>query len=97
MAYFEEDDVVSMMDDGEVVTIAGLAGKGLVSIVDEEMLKLRGYSRFIGKSIIVHVKTGAFPGLAVGATAVVRGITYKVHTPLQEGDGALTQVLLAYD
>lgn len=96
MAYFEEDDVDSMLDDGEDVTINGTTAKGIVVLVDEEMLKVRGYSQFIGKSIVVHVHTGTF-NLVYGSAAVVRGVGYEVREALQEGDGATTQVLLAFD
>lgn len=99
MGYLQEGAIQQMIDGagGEPVTIGVTTANGLVDIVDEEMLVTQGFGHMVGKSILVRVKTGAFAALAIGATVTVRGTAYKVHTIQQEGDGALTQILCAFD
>lgn len=99
MAYLQEGMIQTMIDasGGEPVTIGSVTLNGLVDIVDEEMLVAQGFGSFIGKSVLVRVKTGAFPALADGVAVTVRAVAYKARAIQQEGDGALTQVLCATD
>ncbi|HEX7050178.1 MAG TPA: hypothetical protein VF188_08265 [Longimicrobiales bacterium] len=51
----------------------------------------RGY----GTRVVLTIATGALPGLALDATPVVDGTTYRARDIVPIDDGALTQVLLA--
>lgn len=95
--YYNAAEIQAMLNDfGVDVTIAGVTAKGVVDRVDEE-LAIGLETRAIGKSIMVTVKSGALPGLANEATAIVDGVSYKVTFIMQIGDGALTKFVCAVE
>ncbi len=94
MTFFQEQDIAPMIAQlGEAVTIGGTPGKAIVRLPDERILEEGGLSHLIGRVIEITLETIAFPVVAPG-TAVVRGAeNYKIHTPLQTQDGAVTKLL----
>lgn len=78
---------------GESITIGGVAGMGIMRLPDEETMLAGDLAPLIGRIIELTVKTGAFP-VVIPGTVVTRGAeTYKIHTPLQQHDGAITKLL----
>lgn len=93
--FYGETDIPTMLAEfGADVTIGAETTKGLIDIDGAQMVRSETYVR--GKNVVAIVKTGSLSGLAVDATIVVDGVTYKVrdHEPA-DIDGALTQILCA--
>jgi len=95
MAFYGESDIPMMLAEfGQDVTIGLQTTKGLIDIEAAHMAQSETYVQ--GKNVVVSIKTGSLTGLAVGATIIVDGTTYKVreHVPT-DLDGALTKILCA--
>lgn len=91
---FAGDIDVMLRDLGVDVTVAGVTVKGLFDEPDSLELNTEAGTLFVrGRSLLL--KTGALPGLAVGVTAVVDGVSRRVEELRQVDDGALTRVFLA--
>lgn len=87
-------DVLAMMSRaGTSVTVAGVTTQGLFDVAGR--VAIRGPSGdVVGRRIAVRTRTGALPGLDVGAGMTVNGSEYVVHRVLQEHEGAVTVSLI---
>lgn len=95
MAFYGESDIPTMLAEfGADVTIGAETVKGLVDIEAAHLVQSETYVQ--GKNVVAIIKTGSLAGLAVNATIIVDGVTYKVreHVP-HDLDGALTKILCA--
>lgn len=80
-----------LAEQGQDVTIAGVTAKAMLNTTDLGLLA--GELTEVDAGLIVfEAKTGAFPGLAVGASLVSNSITYKIRQWLRVGDGRMTQI-----
>ncbi len=87
-----DGDIDLMLTDfGEPVVFGAHQGLGLVDAIDQAVLA-RGGQHQIGRMKTVVVRTSAFPGLAVGATLTISGVSHKVRDRMAEGDGRLTRL-----
>ena len=99
MSVLGEADVAAMLSDmaeagGGVnvtlgtTTVTGLLDREAVEILGGEMPAV------VAADEIVHVRSGALPGLASGSQVTVDGTDYVVLKVLPYGDGAMTRIAL---
>lgn len=69
-------------------TIPGILDREAVEVLGDEMPGV------VSDQEVVHVQTGALPGLGSGVSITVRGLSYVVLKALPYGDGAMTRVVL---
>jgi hypothetical protein len=99
MPFLGESDIAAMLADlaaaggGVEVTLGATTVHGLL---DREAVELFGgeMPAVIAADDVVHVQSGALPGLASGASISVGGIAYVVLKVLPYGDGAMTRIAL---
>lgn len=93
MTSYGTSDLATLFgDSGVSVTVGSTTGRGLLDVVDEELLKGE-YAHLAGRLKIVLVRTGEFT-LTRKGDITVDSIAYKVHAFAQIDDGALTRVTL---
>ena len=97
--FLGESDINVIMAD--LATAGGgvevtLAGSKVTGLLDREAVELFGAEMptVVAADEIVHVQSGALPGLASGAPITVAGTDYTVLKVLPYGDGAMTRVVL---
>ncbi len=99
MAFLGEEDIAAMLADlaeaGGGVEIA-LGEATTTGLRDLEAAELLGDAMpgVVAADEVVHVRTGALPGLTSGAPITVDGTSYVVLKVLPYGDGALTRIAL---
>jgi hypothetical protein len=81
--------------EGQDVTVGGVITKGILRRYTEALLTGLWRIPVLGTGVVVTVKTGSLPALAIGVSLGTDGHTYKVRETRQIGDGALTEILLA--
>jgi len=99
MTVLGESDIAVMLADlaaaggGVDVTLRSATVKGLL---DREAAELFGGEMpgVVSADEVVHVQSGALPGLASGASINVGGVAYVVLKVLPYGDGAMSRVAL---
>ena len=99
MSFLGESDIAAMLADlaaaggGVDVTLGPTTVKGLL---DREAAELFGGEMpgVVSADEVVHVQSGALPGLASGASVMVGGTAYVVLKVLPYGDGAMSWVAL---
>ena len=97
--FLGESDISVMMADlasagGGVEVILG--DSKVTGLLDREAVELFGTEMpaVVAAEEIVHVQSGALPGLASGTSITVAGTGYTVLKVLPYGDGAMTRVVL---
>lgn len=86
-------DIDTMLADfGELMSFGVFTGKCLVDIADQDMVPT--FTAALGEVRIVTVRTSAFPGIAVGSTVSIGGISYQVKDRKRIADGRLTMIAL---
>lgn len=99
MTFLGESDIASMLADlaaagGGVdvtlgsTTVTGMLDREAAVVLGDEM------PGAISEDEVVHVATGALPGLTSGAAVTVGGFPYVVQKALPYGDGAMTRIVL---
>lgn len=89
---FGDEDLDALFDDmGVSVSMGTYTTKALKDSPDEMMTE-RGNPGAIGSQILLTLKTGALPGLAVGSAITVAGVAMKVRERMTLDDGALTRI-----
>jgi hypothetical protein len=99
MGFLGETDIAAMLADlaaaggGVDVTLVATTVTGLL---DREATELLGgeMPAVVAADEVVHVQSGALPGLASGASITVGGTDYVVLKVLPYGDGAMTRIAL---
>lgn len=99
MSFLGEADIAAMLADlvaaggGVEVTLGPTSVHGLL---DREAAELFSgeMPAVVSADEVVHVQSGALPGLASGASITVGGVAYVVLKVLPYGDGAMTRVAL---
>ena len=99
MSFLGDEDVGAMLADlaeaggGVDVTLGTMTVTGLL---DREAVEIFGgeMPAVVAADEIVHVRSGALPGLASGAPVTVGGVDYVVLKVLSYGDGAMTRIAL---
>lgn len=92
-------DIASILADlalvgGTVeVTLSGVTVHGISDREAGETLDGDGVG-VVAEQEVVHVETGALPGLTSGASITVGGHPYIVRQALPYGDGAMTRIVL---
>ncbi len=94
MSTFDTDITVLLMDMGQTISAGGKSTRGLVDSADEALMQAGTPSPFIGRSIVVTLRTGAIP-LAEGGAISIDGKAHIVREKYQLDDGLLTRVLCA--
>lgn len=99
MVALGESDIAAMLADLAMVggTVAVQLGTTTVSgILDREAVEVLGDEMpgVVSDQEIVHIQTGAVPGLASGMSITVGGHPYVVQKAAPYGDGAMTRVIL---
>jgi len=97
--YLGESDITAILVDlaaaggGVQVTLGGTTVTGLL---DREAVELLGDQMpgVVAAEEMVHVQSGALPGLQSGAAITVGGTAYVVLKVLPYGDGAMVRALL---
>lgn len=95
MPLFDSTDLDALADDlGTIdVTIGATTVSGFLDHTDVEVLPGNGAPQY-AERIVVKVRTGALPGLEVGAAITVDGDDYTVSLVRRIQDGAFTEILL---
>jgi len=99
MSFLGGSDIPRVLADlamvGGTVPVT-LGGKTVSGILDREAVEVLGDEMpgAISEAEIVHVQTGALPGLTSGASITVGGFSYVVQKALPYGDGAMTRIVL---
>ena len=99
MSFLGEPDIAAMLSDlaaaggGIDVTLGAATAHGLL---DREAVELFGgeMPAVVSADEVVHVQSGALPGLASGVPISVGGAAYVVLKVLPYGDGAMTRIAL---
>ena len=99
MSFLGDEDVGAMLADlaeaggGVDVTLGTMTVTGLL---DREAVEIFGgeMPAVVAADEIVHVRSGALPGLASGTPVTVGGVDYVVLKVLSYGDGAMTRIAL---
>jgi len=68
--------------------VNGILDREAVEVLGDEMPGV------VSDQEIVHVQTGALPGLDSGVSITVGGFRYVVQKALPYGDGAMTRIVL---
>lgn len=69
-------------------TVSGIRDREAVEVLADEM------PGAVSEEEVVHVQTGALPGLTSGVAITVSGVPYVVQKALPYGDGAMTRIVL---
>jgi hypothetical protein len=99
MGFLGETDIAAMLDDlkaaGGGVDVT-LGATTVIGLLDREAVELLGGEMpgVVSADEVVHVASGALPGLASGASLTVDGTGYVVLKVLPYGDGAMTRIAL---
>jgi hypothetical protein len=99
MRFLGGSDIPEVLADlaliGDTVAVT-LGGKTITGVFDREAVEVLGDEMpgVVSDEEIVHVQTGALPGLASGASITVGGFRYVVQKALPYGDGAMTRIVL---
>lgn len=99
MSFLGGPDIPSVLADlaliGGTVDVT-LGGKTVSGILDREAVEVLGDEMpgVVSEEEIVHIQTGALPGLASGVSITVGGFAYAVQKALPYGDGAMTRIVL---
>lgn len=89
---FPGEDEAMLFENGEPVTIKGVAGIGVFSVGGEMILNNEAVS--IGKSVLVLSSLGGT--VAFGDPVIFRGDNYAVeHDPLPSADGIFCRIPLS--
>lgn len=102
MTFFGQDDLDTMFADSPNVITATppgdgaqpISGRCLFNESDEVKLEAHDFGGQIMHLCRVYVKTTDFGFLKGEMSCAVDGRSFTVWKPLQEGDGAITQILL---
>lgn len=98
--FWNDEDIVDMMSDSPNSITATpdvgpeVVGQCLFMESDELKLDTPSSAGVIMRLTRVYVQTSLFGFLETGATCSVDGVPYTVWKRLQEGDGAVSQLLL---
>ncbi len=99
MSVLGENDVAAMLADlaaaGAGVAVA-LGAATVTGLRDREAAEFFAgeMPAVVAADEVVHVQTGALPGLASGAAITVDGAAYVVLKVLPHGDGAMVRIAL---
>jgi hypothetical protein len=95
--YFRKSDITKMLRRiGESVTINGTVTRAFVDRETEVIEQALG-GPLQNNLIMATIETDTVPGLVQGVPATVQGRAYYVWKRIQVGDGAMTQVFLAWE
>jgi len=88
-------DILAMMRDfGSTIAAGGRTTKGIVDSADEAMMAAGSMSPFIGRSIVVTLRTDDLV-LTEGGALTIDGKPYIVREKYHLDDGLLTRILCA--
>lgn len=92
MTFFGASDLPAMLEDAGVPIVWGVnTGKGLVDIVDRELLS-DASANFTGTVTQVTAETAKFGTITVREEITVDGAPYVVLQARRIGDGALVEI-----
>jgi hypothetical protein len=90
----EQDITVMLLDLGSTIAAGGKQTRGMVDSADEALMQSGTPSPFIGRSIVVTIRTGSIP-VTEGSALTIDGKPYLVREKYQLDDGLLTRILCA--
>lgn len=83
-----------LADFGVAISAGGKQAKGLVDSADEALMQSGNPSPFIGRSIVVTLRTGDL-AIKEGDPMSIGGVAHIVREKYQLEDGMLTRLLCA--
>lgn len=95
MAYFQDADIETMLDDwGNLLTAGGVSAPCALDEREAVELEIQGGGGQVGLQIVATIRTTDFPALAANDEIEVDGEPYRVWRQLKLGDGALSEIWL---